>query len=217
MEHSSKVVSMEIHQNTGGLAATNAYLIADETSGQAALIDAPQNTVQPLIKLARHKGWDIPLLLLTHGHWDHISDHKVYTDHYPNGKVLIHQLDEAKLQHPGSQMFQLPYQIEPRSADAYLRDGDVIEVGTLKLKAIFTPGHAPGHIAFYLADQQVFLAGDLLFAGSIGRTDLPDSDPIAMRQSLAKAMALPNQTSVRPGHGPATDIGTERRSNPFLS
>lgn len=208
---------MEIHRNTGGLAATNAYLVADEKSGQAALIDAPQNTILPLIKLARHKGWDIPMLLLTHGHWDHISDHKVYTDHYPTGKVLIHQLDEAKIQNPGSTIFQLPYKIAPRSADAYLCDGDVIEVGTLALKAMFTPGHSPGHIAFYLAQEKVFLAGDLLFAGSIGRTDLPDSDPQAMQRSLAKAMALPDDTSVRPGHGPATDIGTERRTNPFLS
>jgi hydroxyacylglutathione hydrolase len=208
---------MKIHQNTGGLAATNAYLIADEKAGKAVLIDAPQNTILALIKLARHEGWDIPLLLLTHGHWDHISDHKIYTNHYPHGKVLIHQLDEPKLQRPGSQMYQLPYQIEARSADGYLVDGDVIKVGTLGLNAIFTPGHSPGHIAFYLEQQKLLVAGDLLFAGSIGRTDLPDSDPQAMRESLQRAMALPDETVVRPGHGPATNIGTERRSNPFLA
>ena len=68
---------MRIHVNTGGLAATNSYLIADETAGVAALIDAPQHTIEPLLKIAQHHDWDVPLLLLTHGHWDHISDHKV--------------------------------------------------------------------------------------------------------------------------------------------
>ena len=208
---------MKIHVNTGGLAATHSYLIADEAAGVAALIDAPQNTIGPLIKIARHFGWDVPLLLLTHGHWDHISDHRVYTDHYPDGKVLMHRLDEPKLQQPGSQIFHLPYRIEPRSADGYIQDEQEQIIGSIRLKGIFTPGHSPGHIAFYCADQNLLFGGDLLFAGSIGRTDLPDSDPHAMRESLARVMKLPDKTLVYPGHGPQTSIGEERRNNPFLT
>ena len=208
---------MKISTNTGGLAATNAYLIADETTGDAAMIDAPQDTVLPLLNVAKHHRWNVRYLLLTHGHWDHISDHKVYTDHYPHGKVLIHRLDEPKLQHPGSKIFQLPYIIQPRSADGHIQDDDEEIIGSIRLKAIFTPGHSPGHIAFYFAEENLLFGGDLLFAGSIGRTDLPDSDPNAMRQSLLRVMKLPDETLVYPGHGPQTSIGDERQSNPYLT
>ena len=207
---------MKISTNTGGLAATNAYLIADETTGDAAMIDAPQDTVLPLLNVAKHHRWNVRYLLLTHGHWDHISDHNVVTDAYPNAKVLIHALDEPKLITPGSLLFSLPYTIPPRSADGYLEDGKTISIGKLEFQIIFTPGHSPGHVVFYSPTESLLIAGDLLFAGAIGRTDLPDSDPAAMEISLQRIAQLPDNTSVRPGHGPPTTIGKEKRSNPFL-
>ncbi len=207
---------MKISTNTGGLAATNAYLIADETTGDAAIIDAPQDTVLPLLNVAKHHHWNIRCLLLTHGHWDHISDHKVVTDAYPNAKVLIHALDEPKLITPGSLIFSLPYTIPPRNADGYLEDGRTISIGKLEFQIIFTPGHSPGHVVLYCPTESLLIAGDLLFAGAIGRTDLPDSDPTAMEISLQRIAQLPDNTSVRPGHGPPTTIGKEKRSNPFL-
>ncbi len=208
---------MKIHTNTGGLAATNAYLIADETTGDAAMVDAPQNTTAPLLNVARHNKWNIRYLLLTHGHWDHTSDHKVVTDAYPDAKVLIHKLDEPKLIKPGSLIFTLPYTIPPRRADGYLEDGATINIGNLEFTIIFTPGHSPGHVVLYCPAESLLLAGDLLFAGAIGRTDLPDSDPAAMEQSLQRVAALPDDTAVRPGHGPPTTIGQEKKSNPFLT
>lgn len=208
---------MKIHTNTGGLAATNAYLIADETTGDAAIIDAPQNTLLPLLNVARHHQWNIRYLLLTHGHWDHISDHQVLTDAYPNAKVLIHRLDEPKLIKPGSLIFTLPYTIPPRKADGYLEDGQRIHIGNLEFQIIFTPGHSPGHVALYCPGQSLLMAGDLLFAGAIGRTDLPDSDPAEMEKSLMRVAELPEETAVRPGHGPPTTIGKEKMSNPFLT
>ncbi len=207
---------MKIHKNTGGLAATNAYLIADETTGDAAMIDAPHHTVAPLLNVARHHGWQVRYLLLTHGHWDHTSDHKVVTDNYPEAKVLIHALDEPKLIKPGSSIFPLPYSIPPRRADGYLEDGKIISIGNLKFQILFTPGHSPGHVVLYCAGESLLMAGDLLFAGAVGRTDLPDSSPADMEHSLSRVMALPDQTVVRPGHGAPTTIGEERRSNPFL-
>ena len=207
---------MKISTNTGGLAATNAYLIADENTGDAAIIDAPQNTVLPLLNVAKHNGWNIRYLLLTHGHWDHTSDHKVVTDAYPDAKVLIHALDEPKLITPGSRIFTLPYKIPPRKADGYLEDGKTIRIGNLEFQIIFTPGHSPGHVVLYCPTESLLIAGDLLFAGAVGRTDLPDSDPAAMEISLQRVTQLPDNTAVRPGHGPPTTIGQEKQSNPFL-
>ena len=207
---------MKISTNTGGLAATNAYLIADENTGDAAVIDAPQNTVLPLLNVAKHNGWNIRYLLLTHGHWDHTSDHKVVTDAYPDAKVLIHALDEPKLITPGSRIFTLPYKIPPRKADGYLEDGKTIRIGNLEFQIIFTPGHSPGHVVLYCPTESLLIAGDLLFAGAVGRTDLPDSDPAAMEISLQRVTQLPDNTAVRPGHGPPTTIGQEKQSNPFL-
>ena len=207
---------MKLHTNTGGPVATNGYLLADETTGEAAVIDAPHATVAPLLKVARHHGWDVKFLLLTHGHWDHVADHKVVTDAYPAAKVLIHPLDEPKLIKPVSIFMPLPFDIPPRKADAHIADGQVITVGNVQLEAMFTPGHSPGHIVFYIKDQSLLLAGDLLFAQSIGRTDLPDSSPADMARSLKRVLQLPDDTLVKPGHGPETTIGAERRSNPWL-
>ena len=96
-----------------------------------------------------------------------------------------------------------------------LTDGDVVEVGGLRFDVVHTPGHAPGHVIFHHGES-VF-GGDLLFAGSIGRTDLPMSDPAAMEESLARICALGDATAVHPGHGPSTTVGVERATNAFLT
>jgi hydroxyacylglutathione hydrolase len=207
---------MKIYMNTGGLVATNGYLVADETSSQAAIVDSPHNTIAPLLSIARHNHWNIIYLLFTHGHWDHIGDHRLVTDAHPAAKVLIHALDEPKLIHPISIFMPLPYRIEARKADGYLEDRQIINIGKLQFQVLHTPGHSPGHVVFHCASENLLLAGDLLFAGSVGRTDLPDSDPDAMTRSLKRISTLPDQTAVHSGHGPATTIGAEKQENPFL-
>lgn len=208
---------MKIYMNTGGLAATNGYLVANETAAQAIIIDAPHKTVAPLLDIARRNQWRIIYLILTHGHWDHIGDHQVVTDAFPEAKVLIHRLDEPRLMKPESMFFPLPYRIPARRADAYLEDGQTIALGDLTFSLMHTPGHSPGHVVLHCAGESLLLAGDLLFARSIGRTDLPDSNSADMRRSLQRVLALPENTVVRPGHGPATSIGAEKNSNPFLA
>jgi glyoxylase-like metal-dependent hydrolase (beta-lactamase superfamily II) len=96
-----------------------------------------------------------------------------------------------------------------------LADGDALQVGGLRFDVLHTPGHAPGHVVFH--HGETLFGGDLLFAGSIGRTDLPLSDPAAMEESLARICALDGDTAVQPGHGPSTTIGVERATNPFLT
>jgi glyoxylase-like metal-dependent hydrolase (beta-lactamase superfamily II) len=208
--------------NTGGLAQTNAYMIVDEAAvtesgrGIAAIIDAPQATTESFLGQAKQHGWDVRYLLLTHGHWDHISDHQVVTDAFPNARVLIHRLDEPKLKNPGGGGIELPYTIPARGADGYLEDGDKIHVGSISLAVMHTPGHTPGHVVFYSNDLGVLFAGDLLMAGAVGRYDFADGSPEQLKKSLGRMMLLPDAVRVLSGHGPATTIGHERATNPFI-
>lgn len=104
------------------------------------------------------------------------------------------------------------------SLDGYIEDEEVIEAGSLKLQSLFTPGHAPGHLAFYVEDEGLVLSGDALFAGSVGRVDLPGgSMEVLMRSIAERLLTLPDETRVYSGHGPATTIGEEREHNPFLT
>ena len=103
------------------------------------------------------------------------------------------------------------------TVDRYVEDEEILEVGDLRLRSLYTPGHAPGHLAFYLEDEGLVLSGDALFAGSVGRVDLPGgSMEVLMRSIEERLLTLPDQTVVCSGHGPRTTIGNERASNPFL-
>lgn len=211
---------MEIHTHTGGLAATNCYLLLDETAGKAALIDAPKDTTAPLLEICRQRKIALEYLLLTHGHWDHVSDHAAVTQAFPAAKVMIHKADEPKLEDPGSKLYPLPYSIPPRKADAYLEDNAEIRVGNIVLKVLYTPGHAIGHVAFYHdggpAGKRVLFVGDLIMAGTVGRYDLPDSDLGQLMASVKRVMALPDDTHLLSGHGPASKISAERHGNRFM-
>src|SRR5450631_3300744 len=100
---------MQILTHTGGIASTNCFVVADDTTGQAVLFDAPDGTVAPLLDEVQKRGWDLIGLWLTHGHFDHIADHAVVTRRFPKARVLIHALDEPKLIEPTSRFFQLPF------------------------------------------------------------------------------------------------------------
>jgi hydroxyacylglutathione hydrolase len=211
---------MKIYMNTGGLAETNAYLVVDESSksggGAAAIIDAPESTTADLLAIARQHNYDIQYLLLTHGHWDHISDHAVVTEAFPKAKVLIHKLDEPKLTDPGSEFYDLPYKIPPRQADGHLEDGGKIHIGALTLSILHTPGHTAGLCVFYAAEQATLFTGDLLMAGGVGRYDLSDGDEPTLQQSLRRVFLLPDNVKILSGHGPATTIGRERAGNFYI-
>jgi glyoxylase-like metal-dependent hydrolase (beta-lactamase superfamily II) len=202
--------------NTGGIAMTNCFLVADELAKQAVLFDAPDHTTAPLLEEAVGRGWDVVGLWLTHGHFDHFADHVEVTRRFPAAKVLIHRLDEPKLLRPNSSGFPLPFTLTPRRPDGYLEDGQTLTVGSLRCEVIHTPGHAPGHVMFHFPEEKLLIGGDLIIAGAVGRTDFADSSPAALYTSIRRVMQLPPDTRLLPGHGDVGTLADELQSNPYV-
>lgn len=205
---------MKITTFTVGPLQENCYLVVDEVEGRAVLVD-PGDEAERLAKAVRASGATLEAIWLTHAHVDHVGAVGPLAKTF-GVPVALHPLD-APIYALAEQMgAQFGMRIGPLPAPTVsLADGDELTLGSLTFSVQHLPGHAPGHVAFI--GQGVALAGDLLFAGSIGRTDLPMSDPRAMRRSLQRLAALPPDVVVYPGHGPATTIGRELASNPFLS
>jgi len=207
---------MKILMNTGGIAATNSFLVADEVEKKAVIFDAPDHTTSPLLDAAQKEGWEIIGLWLTHGHFDHVADHEMIRSRYPAAKVLIHKLDEPKLQKPGAS-FPLPIRIPPGKADGYVEDGQRLKLGRYEFEVIHTPGHAPGHVMYYCAAEKVLIGGDLIIGGAVGRTDLPDSSYEDLVRSIQRVMKLPGDTKLLPGHGEISTLDEERENNPYVA
>jgi hydroxyacylglutathione hydrolase len=210
--------AMIVLTRSGGVAMTNCFLVADEAAGKAVLFDAPDHTVAPLLKEVTSRGWELVGLWLTHGHFDHFADHAVVRQKFPAARVLLHALDEAKAQQPDVQtrMFQVPLVIPPLKADGQVTDNQKLKIGSLEVTVLHTPGHSPGHVSYYLPGEKLLVGGDLIIGGSIGRTDLPDSDERQMEASIRRVMELPPATQLLGGHGPATTLAEERETNPFV-
>src|SRR5205814_488971 len=145
--------------------------------------------------------------------FDHVADHEVVTARFPKAKILIHELDAPGLGNPKTSVFVLPFTIPPREPDGLLADGQKLSIGSLGLEVIHTPGHSPGHVMFHLASEKILVGGDLIIGGSIGRTDLPESNHAALEESVRKIMKLPPETRLLPGHGDISTLAVERESN----
>ena len=206
---------MKIIMNTGGIAATNSFLVADEVEKKAVIFDAPDHTTGPLLDAAAKEGWDVIGLWLTHGHFDHVADHEVVRARFPGAKILIHKLDEPKLQKPGAS-FALPIRIPPAKANGYVEDGQKLRLGRYEFEVIHTPGHAPGHVMYYCASEKVLIGGDLIIGGSVGRTDLPDSSYDDLVKSIQRVMKLPGATKLMGGHGEISTLDEERENNSYV-
>lgn len=205
---------MIIHSATVGPFEENCYLIADESSRDAVLVD-PGDEPARLIKLVEDAGVTLRAIWLTHAHLDHIGGIAGVTRKW-NVPVYLHPADAPvyAFGERSAAMYGIPFE-QPAPPNRELGEGDTLSVGSVEFTVWHVPGHAPGHVVF-LANG-VMLGGDLLFAGSIGRVDLPLSDPRAMQRSLDRLASLPDETTVYPGHGPATTLADERVSNPFLA
>ncbi|RME43408.1 MAG: MBL fold metallo-hydrolase [Caldilineae bacterium] len=193
----------------------NCYLIGCEETRAGAIVD-PGDEAPRILRAVERLGLDIRHVLLTHAHIDHIGA-AAEVARATGAPLALHRNDLPLLKAGGGGLlFGLP--APPyKEPDVWLEEGDEIEVGNYTLRVLFTPGHSPGHVTFYAPQAGALFDGDVLFAGSIGRTDLPGGSFETLMDSIAhKLMPLPDETVVYSGHGPATTIGRERVSNPFL-
>lgn len=192
-----------------GPADTNAYLLACSQTKQAAVIDVPFDSVDPLLKCAEKLGLSIKMILLTHSHWDHTAEVALLKQK-TNAPVYVHQEDAGNLEVPGSDKLPLFLPVVGVKEDGFLTGGQELHVGNLLIQVIHTPGHTPGGVCFYLPNEKVLISGDTLFRGTIGNLSFPTARPELMWQSLKKLALLPRETKVYPGHGGPTTIGEEQ-------
>lgn len=199
---------MKIKSLVVGDYGTNCYILIDEQSMQCAVID-PGGDASNIVKSIEDSKCKVKYILLTHGHMDHTGAVLEIKNKY-NVPVVISEKDYKMVQQRTFVYGNIGNEIP-----LYIKDNQVFEIGNIKLKAIYTPGHTPGGVSF-LTDGVIF-SGDTLFQGSIGRTDFPGGDFKAIIDSIkTKIMILPEDTVVLSGHGPKTSVGEEKKYNPFL-
>lgn len=200
----------------------NTYVVWDEATRKCAVIDPgmiEERERKVLDDFLLREDLDVQHLINTHLHVDHAVGNDYVSREY-EVQVEAHPADAFLGKRLGEQLreFGIPRGVGNTSIDINLSEGDEIEIGVGRLKVIHVPGHSPGGIALYDKADGILFSGDSLFAGSIGRTDLPGGDQMELLKSIhAKLLILPDDTVVYPGHGPATTIGEERRRNPFLA
>ncbi|MCK4892718.1 MAG: MBL fold metallo-hydrolase [Calditrichia bacterium] len=206
---------MNIYKFTVGNFAVNNYLVHPVDSSKAILFDAGDET-EPILKKIDELGLELIYLVNTHGHSDHIFGNKIILEH-TGAQLLIHELDEPFLFNPQLNLSAfLGAELESPKPDRILHEGDTISLENLEFKVLHTPGHTPGHISL-LSDGHAFV-GDVIFQGSVGRTDLPKSSGQQLIHTIrTKIYDLPDETNLYPGHGPNTTVGQEKVSNPFVS
>ena len=207
---------MILEMLTVGPFQENCYVIGDEETGEGALID-PGDEATRIALAVEQSGLDIGQIIITHAHIDHVGAVAALVDEYAC-PVLMHAEAEPMLGQLPTQAMMMGLRFgKVPAVDRHIDDQELLEVGGLGLRSLYTPGHAPGHLAFYLESEGLVFAGDALFAGSVGRTDLFGGDMgLLMRSINERLMTLPDETRVLPGHGPETTIGDERANNPFL-
>jgi glyoxylase-like metal-dependent hydrolase (beta-lactamase superfamily II) len=195
----------------------NCSVLHCQETNKGAVVD-PGGDLERVLAHIRDEGVEIEKILLTHAHIDHAGATKALRDALKVPIIGPEREDEFLIEGIAmqGQMFGLGH-AEPFVPDRWLQQGDQVSVGNELFEVRHCPGHTPGHVIFYSAARKFALVGDVLFDGSIGRTDLPRGDHVTLLKSIKEQLlSLPDDTTFLPGHGPTSTIGAQRRHNPFL-
>lgn len=210
--------AMHLHVLPAGPIQTNAYLLTAPSRREAILVDAPGDIWPELQSIIEKEDVVLKELWLTHGHWDHVQG-AAEVVRQTQAVVKAHAADRVLIETPEVMRAFLSrsLSLEPVKVNTWLQPGDAIDALGRRFEVRHVPGHCPGNLLFYLPSASMAFVGDALFAGSVGRTDLPGGDADQLARSIrTQIYTLPDDTQVYPGHGPATTVGQEKISNPFV-
>lgn len=199
----------------------NTYVVYDTNSLKCAIIDPGcffEQEKQELKKFIVEKDLVVDSVLFTHCHLDHAFGARFIATEFPQVKICAHKSEQIFIDDALDQSLRFGINMEqPPQITNYITDGDIIHIGEVNLQVIFTPGHSPGGLCFYSEENGILFSGDVLFANSVGRSDMPGGNHNILIDGITKKLlALPDQTIVYCGHGPSTTIKNERETNPFL-
>ncbi len=196
---------------------TNAFALIEPQLKECVIIDAPAEAYDWATRIAEQYGCKIVALILTHGHWDHILDgHRFAAAEIP---IYGHQADTEMFEAPARMSsYAIPgLEMLPVPITHWIEGGDIVELLGAKMEIRHVPGHCPGNILVYIESEAATIVGDVIFAGSVGRYDLPGGDFDVLKQSIqTQVYSLPNETTIYPGHGGQTSVIQEKVSNPFV-
>lgn len=208
---------MEVRTFTGGGFGENAYLAVCGSTGAAAVVDPGADSARLANTILSEK-LDLRAILLTHAHFDHVEGVGTIREAFPKVPIWLHPeaLGMYRAVPDQAVRFGMLAQAQPEPTDELLH-AQRFELGESVFDVRYAPGHAPGHVILVAEDTSIALVGDVVFQGSIGRTDLPGGDfQMLMRSIKNQVLTLPDHTVLYPGHGPSTTVGAERTGNPFL-
>ena len=209
---------MEVRCFTGGDFAQNGYVVVCEATSQCVIVD-PGAAAPDMVAAVKAGAGEVTAVLLTHAHLDHVEGLGVIRD-YTGAPTYLHPADRVMFDNLPAQAAMLGLSSSSPKLDPperELEDGEAFRFGESAFEILHTPGHTPGHVILHARDDALALVGDLVFAGSVGRTDLPGGDYQALFQSIRQhVLTMPGETRLFSGHGPATTVERERTTNPFL-
>lgn len=196
---------------------TNAFALIEPTLKQCVIIDAPAEAYDWAVQVAKQHDCQIVALILTHGHWDHILDGHKFADasiptygHKEDAEMFASPSKMASYAIPGLELKEVVI-------NHWVKGGDQLKLLGTTMKIRHVPGHCPGNVLVYLASEKAAIVGDVIFAGSVGRYDLPGGDFNVLSKSIkTQVYTLPEDTTIYPGHGPSTSVAHEKSSNPYV-